>query len=147
MWEEYFPNAELFGIDIRSKEEQQNHLCVELTRTKLDVVDQSDASALVAYAEENGPFDVIIDDGSHITSHQILSFETLWPHTGGIYVVEDTLTSYVAKYLDSEKSCVEYFKDLIDEIHLPIAKRSPLFRDIETIIIKHDMIVVTKRGL
>jgi cephalosporin hydroxylase len=70
------------------------------------------------------PLDVILDDGSHKWSHQIISFETLWPHvsTGGVYIVEDTITSYWPEskrnYNDQEVSCVEYFKSLVDDIVL-----------------------------
>ncbi len=53
---------------------------------------QLDAFAL------RGPFDIGIDDGSHIWCHQILAFERLWPaiKRGGLYVIEDVLTSYDA---------------------------------------------------
>jgi hypothetical protein len=39
--------------------------------------------------------DFILDDGSHIMSHQITSFETLFPwlKDGGVYACEDTHTS------------------------------------------------------
>ena len=45
---------------------------------------------------EHGPFDIVIDDGSHVNRHVHHSFRTLWPHLapGGLYVVEDLQTSY-----------------------------------------------------
>lgn len=45
----------------------------------------------VIQASGGGPFDVIIDDGSHINSHQIFTLEVLIGHVaqGGIYVIED----------------------------------------------------------
>lgn len=35
--------------------------------------------------------DIIIDDGSHISSHQILTFNVLWDKLkiGGLYFIED----------------------------------------------------------
>ena len=38
-----------------------------------------------------GNLDVILDDGSHIPEHQILTFNTLFPSVvpGGIYIIED----------------------------------------------------------
>ncbi len=156
VWEEYFPNAELFGIDIRPKEEQQRRLKVKLSRTQLDVVDQSDASALIAYAEENGPFDIIIDDGSHITSHQILSFEALWAYLniGGTYVVEDVTTSIPGRwtddrYLDCSPTCIEYFQKLIDTACMyrgRISDQTRLHREIQAITFKYDMIVLNKES-
>jgi len=44
-----------------------------------------------------GPFDVIIDDGSHVPSHQVFSFFSLFQKClkiGGLYVVEDIETNY-----------------------------------------------------
>jgi demethylmacrocin O-methyltransferase len=40
--------------------------------------------------------DIVIDDGSHISSHVIMSFSTLFPalSDGGLYVIEDLQTSY-----------------------------------------------------
>lgn len=36
-----------------------------------------------------GPFDIVIDDGSHFVQHQTISFENLWPHCTGVYLIED----------------------------------------------------------
>ena len=64
------------------------------------MVDQSDAAALQAFAEQNGPFDLIVEDGSHIWSHQIIGLQILLPHLrpGGQYIVEDLHTSYAAEF-------------------------------------------------
>jgi len=154
VWEAYFPNATLFGIDIHTKEEMQLRSEVELTRTQVDVVDQSDAVALKAYAEEFGPFDIIIDDGSHYVSHQILGFELLWNHLniGGTYVIEDTCTSIPGrwktdKYIDSSPTCMEYFHTLVDTAVMYRGKMSlqpKKHREIQAITFKYDMIVVNK---
>ncbi|KAK1738209.1 hypothetical protein QTG54_010878 [Skeletonema marinoi] len=63
--------------------------------------DQSDAERLekeVIAARPDG-WDVVIDDGSHVPAHNIISFEVLWKHVrpGGVYVVEDIETSYYPK--------------------------------------------------
>lgn len=43
-----------------------------------------------------GEFDIIIDDGSHIGTEQIATFNNLWPslNPGGWYVVEDLFAAY-----------------------------------------------------
>ena len=66
------------------------------------------------------PFDLIIDDGNHWWREQILSFKTLFPflNKGGIYIVEDTCTSYWPEYKNNPISCVDYFKGLVDEVNL-----------------------------
>ena len=61
--------------------------------------DQSDRSFLrsvVGSPEAHDGYDVIVDDGSHVPAHVITSFAALWPlvRPGGVYVVEDTETSY-----------------------------------------------------
>lgn len=46
---------------------------------------------------DRDPFDVIVDDGSHIVHHQMLSFEYLFLNAlkpGGLYVIEDLQTSF-----------------------------------------------------
>ena len=55
-------------------------------------VDQSDREELQAYAGHiGGKFDIIIDDGSHASHHQQVSFATLFRHLadGGLYIIED----------------------------------------------------------
>jgi hypothetical protein len=165
VWEAYFPNATLFGIDIRSKKELKRRMKlfgITLSRTQINVVDQSNARALKAYAKKNGPFDIIIDDGSHYCSHQILSFETLWPYlnVGGTYVIEDTTSSLgtnpvwkdAAELVDCSPTCMEYFHTLVDTACMYIGKRSgqprppKLHRELQSITFKYDMIVVNKEA-
>jgi hypothetical protein len=94
MWKEYFPRAEIVGIDIHDK--------AALAEQRIAIVrgDQSDPDFLARVGREFGPFDVIIDDGSHYSAHVIASFVGLFPFLadGGIYVVEDLQTSYWETY-------------------------------------------------
>lgn len=88
MWEEFFPNATIFGLDI-------DPACERFTgdRRRILVGDQGDRECLRrALAEAGGAFDIVIDDGSHRVEHQLSTFEFLFPHLTdhGIYVVEDT---------------------------------------------------------
>ncbi len=145
VWEEYFPNATLLATDI-------NPACLmrATERTKVSLVDQFDFFAMRGYAEEHGPFDVVIDDGSHYSSHQILTLETLWPYMkpGGIFVIEDTDTSYVEEFRRAEgsgESFVKYCKWLVDIIHQRIVDRPALWKEINTLLFKQDMIVITKQ--
>ena len=43
-----------------------------------------------------GPWDIIIDDGSHVPYHMVFSFFSLWKAVvpGGLYVIEDVETNY-----------------------------------------------------
>ncbi|UCI18504.1 class I SAM-dependent methyltransferase [Mesorhizobium sp. B2-1-8] len=93
-WQDYFRNGKIVGVDIDpgTKAHEQD-------RIRIEILDQSkvqDLDLLVA----KGPFDIIVDDGSHVWTHQILTFQkligTVTP--GGFYIVEDLDTSY-GKYV------------------------------------------------
>jgi predicted O-methyltransferase YrrM len=92
MWEEYFPDGRIIGVDVNpdARQHASGRIVVELA-------DQSDVAALVALGA-HGPFDIIIDDGSHVWDHQITSFRYLYPllKAGGYYVMEDIDTSFGA---------------------------------------------------
>jgi hypothetical protein len=88
MWEEFFPNAKIYGIDIDPK-------CRQFAggRRQVFIGDQGDKSFLRRFVEETGGgLDVVIDDGSHIVQHQLDTFEILFPalSSHGIYAMEDT---------------------------------------------------------
>lgn len=88
MWEEFFPNAIIYGIDLEPK-----CLDFQCDRRKIFIGDQGDSKFLKSVAKRaHKPFDIIIDDGSHIPRHQVETFQTLFPLMSdhGIYVIEDT---------------------------------------------------------
>jgi hypothetical protein len=47
-------------------------------------------------SDEFGPFDIVIDDGSHVPKHVVTSFGALFPQVkdGGLYVIEDVQTTF-----------------------------------------------------
>lgn len=91
MWEEYFPNANIIGVDI-------NPACkaYETDRIKIFIGDQNDDNFLKDLSNQFKDIDILIDDGSHITKHQINTFNHLYPSIKkeGFYVVEDLRNSY-----------------------------------------------------
>lgn len=122
MWTDYFPNAIIHGADISKASE----ICESYSnRIKFHLVDQRNAAQL-KNLEQFSPFDLIIDDGNHLWMEQILTFNTLFPYvrSGGIYIVEDTTTSYWKEYKNHPISPVEYFKKLVDDVHLKGARGS-----------------------
>src|SRR5882757_9979464 len=67
---------------------------------------QVDKEFLRNVIKKIGNPDIIIDDGSHVNEHMIDTFKILFPllKDGGVYVVEDTQTSYWPEFGgDSEK--------------------------------------------
>ncbi|MBT6311855.1 MAG: hypothetical protein HOJ21_01500 [Alphaproteobacteria bacterium] len=85
MWSDWLPGAEIYGLDIHDFSAFQHDRCQTFQ------VDQTDPAALQAFAAEHGPFDVIIDDGAHLSDAQQISFFALWPtlKPGGFYFIED----------------------------------------------------------
>ena len=118
MWRDYFPNATIYGIDIR-----QAHInkIKDTERLVLNQVDQGSEVWLKEYAKQ-GPWKVIIDDGSHKSSHQKLTFDVLWDQVqpGGYYIIEDTHTSYwnhpVFNWIDCDETLVQRMLRLADEV-------------------------------
>jgi hypothetical protein len=88
MWEEFFPKAIIDGVDIDAACKQY-----EGDRRRLFIGDQGDRKFLRSVAESlDIPYDIIIDDGSHLVAHQVHTFECLFPLLSehGVYVLEDT---------------------------------------------------------
>ena len=70
--------------------------------------------------DEFGPFDIILDDGSHKTHHQNISFGALFRSAlkdGGCYMVEDVHTNYWLKHVDSEDTFIDLAKQMVDMLH------------------------------
>jgi hypothetical protein len=118
MWRRYFhPDTVIVGLDIREScrqfEDPARNIHVRIGK-------QQDAAFLASVVEEFGPFDIILDDGSHHTSHQIDSFQYLFPNglaDGGVYLVEDVHSNYWRTHRDSRLSFIDYCKGLVDLMH------------------------------
>ena len=118
MWKHYFRRGLIYGLDIFTK--------TGIEESRLGVVqgDQGDEQFLDSMARELGPFDIIIDDGSHMSHHIIASFNALFPHVrpGGIYVIEDLGTAYWPSWGGNPDPSAQYrsiamLKDLLDGLH------------------------------
>lgn len=83
-WIEYFPNACVFGIDKNGPECDFIHERFVMWALDVNAIENSTFYNF-------RPFDIIIDDGSHINKEVFHAFEILWPFVkpGGYYIVED----------------------------------------------------------
>ncbi|MER3352818.1 MAG: class I SAM-dependent methyltransferase [Hoeflea sp. D1-CHI-28] len=128
MWKDYLPDgSKLTFVDIDPA--CKSH---EIDGTNIRIGNQADPKFLAELAKEFGPFDLVLDDGSHVCAHQIASFEGLWPHlnNGGLYMVEDCHTSYWPGFgggYRNEASFVEYAKRLVDTMHSWYTDQDTLF--------------------
>ena len=91
MWYDYFPKAQIYGIDINECAYLEND------RIRTFVADQARVEDLDAFVEatEGADFDIIIDDGSHRPDHQQISFSYFFRKlkSGGLYFIEDLLSN------------------------------------------------------
>ena len=87
-WNEYFPNAKIYGIDKNSIDMKNNNI-------KTFVCHQNDEKLLSSIIDKTGNFDIIIDDGSHDLDHQQISLGILFKNvnSNGFYIIEDIHTS------------------------------------------------------
>jgi tetratricopeptide (TPR) repeat protein len=85
MWEDYMTAAQIVGVDIVPEAIQYAG-----DRREIEIGSQADHNFLDELGRRRRPH-VIIDDGSHMADHVILTFRTLFPHLrpDGIYIIED----------------------------------------------------------
>lgn len=122
LWLQYCPNATICGMDIKK----------EYINGRIQIIqgDQSKTEDLNKIVERTGgEFDVVLDDGSHIPEHQLLSFNKLFPNIvdGGVYIIEDIETSYWKRNglygyntnygKNHEKNIINVFKNVLHLIN------------------------------
>lgn len=91
MWEEFFPCANIIGLDILDKS------IYESKRIKTIIGDQENRGFLNTLS---GDYEVILDDGGHTMKQQLTSFGVLFKKLtkGGTYILEDLITSWWAEF-------------------------------------------------
>ena len=115
MWQDFFPRAEIYGVDISD---------VSVSGSRIHTIrgDQSDPALLEA-VRAVGPFDLVIDDGSHRAGDLITTFDGLFDSVrpGGFYVVEDMQTAYLESYgggrTGQPGTSTELVKQLVDAVN------------------------------
>lgn len=152
MWKEFFQNAEIHGIDINPDCKK-----LEFDNLKIHIGSQNDIEFLSNFGNKVGSLDVIIDDGGHTMKQQINTFEILFPilNEGGIYICEDTESSYQNMYGGGPKrrgTFIEYSKNLIDVInanhsHFNSLKPTELSKKIEFIHFYNNVTIFRKKTI
>jgi hypothetical protein len=150
-WAELFPNAQLVALDYYDKSDIDKPIDCQIYKGS-----QDDPDVLKKIVDDHGFFDLIVDDGSHISRHIIYTFEFLFPYLsdGGVYIIEDVQTSYWKKFeggLDNPDSSMNYFKSLLDSINSQeILVEYPLFAahkfaaQVKSIRFEHNLIFIEK---
>ncbi|ACB78541.1 conserved hypothetical protein [Methylorubrum populi BJ001] len=118
LWRRFFgESAILYGIDVDPR-------CAVFDgrAAQVRIGSQADPAFLRSVVAEMGGVDIVLDDGSHVASHQRVSFETLFPLLAedGLYVAEDLHTSYWRDYEGGYRrkgTFLEMTKAFIDDMH------------------------------
>lgn len=121
IWRNYFcSEATIVGVD-------GDRQCAQFDDPARNVYvrigQQQDTAFLQNLVNEFGPFDVILDDGSHLPSYTLRTFQFLFLNglnDGGVYLVEDIGHCYFGQRdpaNDGSPTFVEVVKTLIDVTH------------------------------
>jgi hypothetical protein len=89
-WRDFMPNSRIIGLDIQldtqfSDEERiETYLCYSVGTDEVNRWHEKMDGLM---------FDVIIDDGSHVASDQLITLSNFYPmlKPGGIYIIEDVV--------------------------------------------------------
>jgi SAM-dependent methyltransferase len=127
LWRQYFehPGTIIVGVDILP---QCMRFDAPATGVHVRIGSQADPVFLKRVVEEFGPFDLIMDDGSHHSSHIIASFNHLYGDglaEDGIYFVEDLHANYWHPWRDTRKSFLDICKELLEHMHAHYRCASP----------------------
>jgi hypothetical protein len=115
MWKDYFPNSEIYGVDITNLK----HL--EEDRVFIEQADQTDVNKMNDIFS-SVKFDIIIDDGGHSMYQQQLSLVSMLHRLkrGGFYIVEDLHTSLGYHYFYnndlSKKTTLELISNFSNKV-------------------------------
>ena len=149
MWKEFFPNAKIASVDIKTTREVE-----EIKGVKFFEGCQS-SNEIKEKVKEQFPegFDLIIDDASHQNELTIQTFKNYWElvKDGGVFIIEDLHCSFSSctsnTRLDAEtnKTPLGYLKGLIKDVNynyhfLGIKDRFPIYRRNRKIL-KQDMML------
>ena len=92
MWEEFFPNANIFGFDVLPE------TLINQGRIQSFIADSGNPESLASTVFKTGvkKFDLIIDDSVHELGHQSICARALLPYltADGIYVTEDVVCNH-----------------------------------------------------
>jgi hypothetical protein len=124
LWTSYFTDVEVHIMEYNKEcalKWYQTQTPQLKLKVKLHFGDQSlesDLNRVVKEAEGfSRPFDIIVDDGGHGMKMQQVSLAVLFNFIkpGGLYFLEDLLTSYTAP--DEQPTTVDALKTLLDWMH------------------------------
>lgn len=155
LWLKYFgEGTQVIGVDIDPR-------CLEYKyngNAQVIMGDQNSPGFWDEFLDKHTGFDIIIDDGSHIMEHQVLTLQKTFPHLkeGGTYICEDTHTSYWPRWngeYDKKGTFLDYTKylsDIMNQQHFQ-QKMEPAvlktFENLYSMSFYNSMVVLEKEAL
>lgn len=116
MWKKYFhPDSRIIGIDF-------NPECKKFEKNGIEIFigDQSEEKFWDNFYEKIGKVDILLDDGGHTNTQQIVTSIKSLPNIndGGVLMIEDTHTSYMREFGNPNKySFINFSKKIIDDVN------------------------------
>ncbi|WP_234679582.1 rhamnosyltransferase WsaF family glycosyltransferase [Bradyrhizobium monzae] len=120
IWSQFFPNAEVIvGCDIN---QDCKILAYDDPRIGVVIGDVNDPQTHQSILQRSGQFDIVIDDGSHLSTDIVKTFALYFPNLseGGLFIAEDLHCSYWDRFeggLHHPFSSIHFFKRLADVIN------------------------------
>ena len=150
LWRSFLgPRVSVVGLDI-------NPECkaIEGDSVHVRIGSQTDISFLVAVLSEFGVPDIVVDDGSHVMSDIITTFDHIYPlqKPNSFYAIEDLHTAFIPAYGGGDAKAVNnvlgYSKLGIDSLYKRWAgcpESKPVFDDTYGIYF-YDSLVIYEKG-
>jgi cyclopropane fatty-acyl-phospholipid synthase-like methyltransferase len=141
MWSRYFQDAHILGVDIRP---DCASLCARYPNISIQIQNATQAAV-------PGSFDIIIDDGSHVSADIVDAFRLNWPNLkrGGLFVIEDLKCTHNAEYrkmlpfdIAADRFDRRHFMELIDTCLKEMDWRRG---DVEFVHFYKEMVVIRKQ--
>ena len=173
MWQEFFKNSEIYGVDNYfglahkfhtdnpewTDEQIQQKLYEELDSIRdkgigIIIAEQTDKDTIEGIFD-GADFDLVIDDGGHGAWQQQASFGFLWSHVkpGGYYIIEDLgvgLQREFRQYDDPRSSTPYWLNSMIAEdpfsYYIPTEKLQEILKEIEYIKYEGELGIIKKNG-
>jgi demethylmacrocin O-methyltransferase len=150
MWKWFFARAQVVGVDIQDKSFVDEHRITSYRGS------QTNRELMRRIVRRFGEPTIVIDDGSHRSSHVIKSFEVLFPMLadGGLYVIEDLQTSYWPAWggsldpndPDTSMAMVKRLLDGLNHEEFLDESYAPSYTDLHVVAVHcyHNLVIIEK---
>lgn len=129
MWRDYLPNSTVSGFDNCPK---YLNLAREIPGVKVDAMDIRSTDSINMGLAEHGPFDLIIEDTTHLFDDQIRFINQAYKHLkpGGHLIIEDIFK--VSDFRTGQSHAPEEYENNIDPVVFTA------FKDVYLVHLDHD---------